>query len=65
MERTYRTILMLGQDDANVVIEAKVRGEHYSIYVNDEFWGTCETRHEVDEEIRHIIDTLQLRSILG
>lgn len=28
--------------------------EHYEIYVDDEFWCSCDNRNEVDEEIEYI-----------
>lgn len=35
-------------------IEVKKTFDHYTIYVNDRFWCTCDNRREVDEEIEAI-----------
>lgn len=41
-------------------IDVKKVMEHYTIYVNDEFYASAENWHEVDEEIASIMYELHL-----
>lgn len=65
METVERTILLAYPDGDYCEIEVRKRGQYYAIYINDEFWSSCEVHTEIDDELKHIKKVLGLRSILG
>lgn len=64
MTMKLETRRVTGKDGRNHVIEIYAvtgRDYHYQIYLDDRFWCTAESRHEIDDEYESIMDVLVAR----